>query len=352
MSEQNVRSHVLPAGSVALFACACLALSVPAAITLGTADVAFAEVVEVLRSAVTGDAVRDVPAGTVHIVWDLRLPRVILGVVVGAGLALLGAMMQTLVRNPLADPYILGISSGASVGAAGVILFNVLNLRAVFGPYAVSVAGFSGALLASLLVYLLARTDGGLSPHRLILGGVALSFMFSAVTSLLIFLGMPHASQSVLFWILGGLGRASWSTLMLPVLLFAAVTAYAFARTGWLNALTLGDDVATSLGVPVKRFRLELFLAAALLTGVFVAISGAIGFVGLILPHVARLLVGSDHGRLLIVAMPLGALFLIWSDVFARTVAAPQVLPVGVVTALIGGPVFVMLLVRRAGSMR
>lgn len=345
-------SRIVPPALMAWAAVACVALSIPAAITLGTADITITEVTQVLRSAITGQPATDVASGTIHIVWDLRLPRVLLAATVGAGLALLGGLMQTLVRNPLADPYILGISSGASVGAAAVILFNVFSLRTVFGAQAVSIAGFTGALIATLVVYLLSRTDSGLSPHRLILGGVALGFMFSAITSLLIFLGMPHAAGSVLFWILGGLGRAAWNTLAIPVVLCVAVSVYAIGRSGWLNALAMGDDVATSLGVPVTRFRAELFFASALLTGVFVAISGAIGFVGLILPHFARLLVGSDHRRMLFVAMPLGALFLIWADVFARTIAAPQVLPVGVITALVGGPVFIILLIGKTRSMR
>lgn len=327
-----------------------LVVSVPWAITLGTADIAVADVIEVIRSAITGQPARGVPAGTVSIVWDLRLPRVLLAATVGAGLALVGAMMQALVRNPLADPYILGVSSGASVGAAAVMLFNVFGLRTVFGAQAVSVAGFAGACAAMAIVYLLARSGAGVSPQRLVLGGVASSYVFSAITSLLIFLGTPHAAGNVLFWLLGGLGRASWNTLALPVVLCGVVAGYALLRAPWLNALAMGDDLATSVGVPVNRFRRELFLASALLTGVLVALSGAIGFVGLILPHVARLLVGADHRRLLAVAMPLGAVFVIWCDVAARTVAAPQVLPVGVITALVGGPLFVALLIRRTAG--
>lgn len=323
-------------------------VSVPWAVTLGTADIAVADVIEVLRSAITGDTAQGVPSGTVSIVWELRLPRVILAGVVGAGLAVVGTMMQALVRNPLADPYLLGVSSGASVGAAAVILFNTFGARTLFGHHAISVAGFTGAAAAMTIVYLLARSGGGLSPHRLVLGGVAASHVFSAITSLLIFVGTPHAAGSVLFWLLGGLGRAAWGTLALPVVLFLAVAAAALMRAPWLNAMALGDEVATSVGVPVARFRRELFLAWAPTTVVLVALSGAIGFVGLIMPHVARLLVGADHRRLLALAMPLGALFVIWSDVAARTVVAPQVLPVGVITALIGGPIFVVMLIRRS----
>lgn len=343
MRTRPPRTRLLTIGALVA-----LVVSVPWAVTLGTANIAVADVIEVLRSAITGEAARGVPSGTVSIVWELRIPRVILAGVVGAGLALVGTMMQALVRNPLADPYLLGVSSGASVGAAAVILFNAFGARTLFGSNAISVAGFAGASVAMAIVYLLARSGGGLSPHRLVLGGVAASYVFSAITSLLIFVGTPHAAGSVLFWLLGGLGRAAWGTLALPLVVFVVAAAATLIRAPWLNALAMGDELATSVGVPLARFRRELFLACAVLTGVLVALSGAIGFVGLIMPHVARLLVGADHRRLLALAMPLGALFVMWSDVAARTVVAPQVLPVGVITALIGGPIFVVMLIRRS----
>ena len=347
MSSKRTPSQV-PLPVLAIPAVVLMVLSIPWAITLGAADIAVSDVIEVIRSAVTGRPARGVPSGTVNIVWELRLPRVILAATVGAGLAVVGALMQALVRNPLADPYLLGVSSGASVGAAAVILFDAFGARTLLGTHATSVAGFAGATTAMIIVYLLARSSGGLSSHRLVLGGVAAGYVFSAVTSLLIFLGTPNAAGSVLFWILGGLGRASWDTLALPVALCVGAVGYALLRSPWLNALAMGDELATSVGVPVERFRRELFAVCALLTGVLVALSGAIGFVGLILPHVARLLVGADHRRLLTVAAPLGASFVIWCDVAARTVVAPQVLPVGLITALVGGPLFVMLLLRRS----
>lgn len=340
----------VPLAALSIPAFVALALSIPWAITLGTADIAVGDVVEVIRSAITGRTARGVSDGTVNIVWELRLPRVILATVVGAGLAVVGVLMQALVRNPLADPYLLGVSSGASVGAAAVILFNAFGARTLLGAQAISVAGFAGASMAMIIVYLLARSTGGLSSHRMVLGGVAASYVFSAITSLLIFLGTPQAAGSVLFWMLGGLGRAAWGTLAIPVVLCIATFGYALMRSPWLNALALGDELATSVGVPLARFRRELFAACALLTGVLVALSGAIGFVGLILPHVARLLVGADHRRVLTVAAPLGATFVIWCDVLARTVVAPQVLPVGLITAMVGGPAFVVLLLRRSAD--
>jgi len=324
-----------------------LVVSIPAGVMTGAADIPMRAVIATLRSALTGQAAEGVSSGTINIIWELRLPRVLLACIVGAGLAAVGTMMQATVRNPLADPYILGVSSGASVGAAAVILFNSFGLRGAFGAHALSVAGFGGALAAMVVVYLIARSPFGLVPTRLILGGIAAGHVFAAITSVLIFLGDPRAASGVLFWLLGGLGRAQWVLLPIPALALGVTFLYALARAPWLNAISLGDDAARSLGVPVDHFRRMMFFTVSLLTGVMVAISGAIGFVGLILPHMVRFLVGSDHRRVLLLGLPIGAAFMVWADLVARTVVAPQVLPVGVVTAAVGGPLFIVLLVRR-----
>ncbi len=324
-----------------------LLASLPTGIMIGTADTPWRDVLATIRSAITGTAAQGVSSGTINIIWDIRIPRVILACIVGASLATVGTVMQATVRNPLADPYILGVSSGASVGAAAVIMFNAFGLRGTFGHHALSVAGFLGALMAMGVVYLIAHSPYGLSPTRLILGGIAAGHVFAAITSVLIFLGDPRAASGVLFWLLGGLGRAQWALLPVPLIALVITAGYVIYRSQWLNALSLGDDTARNLGVPVERFRGILFLTASLLTGVVVALSGAIGFVGLILPHVVRFLVGSDHRRVLILGIPVGAAFMVWADLIARTVVAPQVLPVGVITAGVGGPLFILLLIRR-----
>lgn len=283
------------------------------------------------------------------IVWDIRLPRVLLAAVVGAGLSVVGVALQALVRNPLADPYTFGLTSGASVGAVTVILTGV----SVFGIYSLSVAAFLGALAAFALVLLLARSAGGLFALRLLLAGVAVSYVMSALTSVLIFSageGDEGAARSVLFWLLGGLGGARWSYLVLPALLIAVSTALLVLRGGTLNALLVGDETARTLGVDVERFRRHTFTMAALLTGSLVAVSGGIGFVGLVMPHIVRLLVGADHRRVLPVAVVGGAIFLVLADLVARSVVAPAELPVGVVTALCGAPVFAFLLKRPGGA--
>lgn len=283
-----------------------------------------------------------------NIVWAIRLPRVLLAAVVGAGLSVVGVAIQALVRNGLADPYVLGISSGASVGAALVLLLGVLS---GLGIYALSAGAFLGALLATAVVFLVAQRGGRLSPLRLILTGVSVGYVLSALTSFLLFQS-PDAEQvrSVLFWLLGSFAQARWSQLTLPAAAVLAGCVLLIARGRWLNALVMGQDTAVTLGVDVRRLGIELFLVTSLMTATVVTVSGAIGFVGLMMPHAVRLLVGADHRRVLPIAALLGASFMIWVDVVARTLVAPEELPVGIITALLGGPFFLLLM--RGGRAR
>ncbi|MEK8127975.1 iron ABC transporter permease [Paenibacillus filicis] len=283
-----------------------------------------------------------------NIIWDIRFPRVLLGAVVGGGLAVVGTVIQALTRNPLSDPYILGVSSGASAAATLVILFGAFQ---VFGSYALSVSAFLGSLLAIVLVYMLARVGGSLSNTRLLLAGIAVSMMLSALTSFIVTMAPKEEGiRSAMFWMMGSLTGAKWSYLSLPSFLVVAGTAYLMLQYRSLNALLMGEETAVTLGVHMDRFRKVLVIVASLLTGVIVAVSGAIGFIGLMIPHLVRLLVGSDHRRVLPVSMLLGASFMIWADVFARLVLAPEELPVGIVTALCGGPFFIWLLRRSSYS--
>jgi iron complex transport system permease protein len=285
-------------------------------------------------------------------VWQFRLPRTLLAGLAGAGLALAGALMQAAVRNPLAEPYVLGVSAGAGVGAVSVI---TLGSAAVAG-LTLSTAAFLGALAATAAVYLLARQGGVLAPTRMILAGVALGSLLSAVTSYLTLTTEAQNVFSVLFFLLGSVSAATMNQLAVPAAALALVTLYALANARALNALLSGDETATALGVNVNRLRARLVIAASLLTGAVVAVSGGIGFVGLIVPHTARILVGADHRRMLPVAILAGALFLMAADVAARTVAAPTEIPIGIVTAVVGAPCFLWLIRRgraaRAGMLR
>ncbi|MFD9909635.1 FecCD family ABC transporter permease [Streptomyces sp. NPDC059063] len=315
-----------------------------AALTYGSVKIPPAEVLDILTGKATG------PSPYRTIVLDVRLPRVLLGAAVGAGLAVIGATLQALVRNPLADPFLLGVSSGASVGAVGAIVlggtFGVGTALAT--TVTIPAAAFVGAFLTLVVVYALARTGGGgVATGRLILAGVAVSYILSALTSLILVTAerADHLKE-VLYWTLGGLGSARWDMLALPLTALVIGTALLMALARPLDLLLVGDEGATVLGLDTARFRAGVFVLASLLTGALVAYSGAIGFVGLMVPHAARMLVGAAHRALLPVAALMGAAFLVTADLAARTVAAPQDLPVGVLTALTGGPFFLWLLRR------
>lgn len=334
------------------------ALSIGAVVTLavvsvlalmfGAVHIPWRESLGFLWAQLTGGMVFASDIANYRIVVDSRLPRVLLAALVGAGLSGVGLIVQAMVRNALADPYVLGISSGASVGATSVVLFGAFG---ALGIYALSTAAFLGALGATLLVYLMARSAAGLVPLRLVLTGTALGYGFSAATTVLVFMA-PHgdAARSVMFWLLGSLAGATWQMVPLVAVVCALGLAVIATSARQLNALSMGDEVSAALGMNASRFRLLLFVVAAAMTGCFVSICGAVGFVGLVVPHVARLLVGADHRRLIVLTPLLGAVFLVTADLLARTLIPPQELPLGAITAAVGVPVFVLLM-RRRGAM-
>ncbi len=277
-----------------------------------------------------------------NIVWLIRFPRVLLGLFVGAGLAVVGVTMQALVRNPLADPYILGISSGASVGAVSVLAFGAF---AFAGVYALSFGAFFGALLSFFIVFMMAQRHGRILPTRLVLSGVAVAYFFSGLSSFITLTSdNRELARAVLAWLLGSLAGTDWTELVLPVIVLTVGSLALTLQARSLNALLVGDETAATLGVDTTRFRRQLFVTVSLITGTMVAVSGAIGFIGLIIPHVVRLLVGTDHRRVLPIAIFVGGIFLIWVDIIARTAFAPTELPVGVITSLLGGPFFLWML--------
>jgi len=327
---------------VVLGACAVLLLvTMTAGVAIGSVPLSPSAVWHVIASQLTGH-----PQNTVAgiIVWQIRLPRVLLAAVVGAALTTAGAVVQVMVRNALADPFLLGVSSGASVGATAVLL---LGAFASLGVWAISVGSVLGAIVAMAAVFLVSRRGRQLAPTQLILCGVVLAAMFESVTSYLIFRGNPQATQAVLFWLMGSFGLASWNQLPIPVLALAVVMAYLLAQARPLNALAMGSELASSLGVDVAGLRRNLFFATSLLAGVAVAVSGVIGFVGLVIPHIVRLMVGSDHRRVLPVGVLFGASFMVVGDLLARTIVAPQEMPIGVITAFIGAPTLIVLIRRR-----
>ncbi|MBB3044604.1 iron ABC transporter permease [Nocardioides sp. LMS-CY] len=279
------------------------------------------------------------------IVWQVRLPRVLLGALVGAGLAICGVALQAMVRNVLADPYLLGVNSGASSGAAAAILFG---FGAGFAEYALQATAFLGALAASILVFLVARSAGRVTSIRLLLAGVAVGYALYALTSFLIFAsGSAEGARSVMFWLLGSLALAQWNVpfaIVTVVVLLSVALLTLWGRR--LDALAIGDETAHTLGVRPDRLRLQLLVVVALCVGVVVSASGSIGFVGLVVPHLARRAVGGTHVRAVAVAALMGAILLIWADVLARTLFAPQEIPIGIITSLVGAP-FLLVLIRR-----
>lgn len=282
-----------------------------------------------------------------QIVWQYRVPRVVLAAIVGGALALVGAILQAVVRNPLADPWVLGVSSGAGLGAVGLLLAGWISVENA----SLSIGAFIGAAVATTAVFLLSRQGGRMTPVRMVLTGVAMSYLFSAGTNYLVLTSEASEVFGVLYFLLGSVASAGWGDLALPLIVVLAGIVHALIRARALNALLGGDETATTLGVGVDRLRGELLLTTSVLTGVMVSVSGGIGFVGLVVPHVARLIVGAEHRRLLPVVVLCGATFLVLADLAARTLASPIELPIGVVTAVVGGPFFLWLM-RRDGAAR
>jgi iron complex transport system permease protein len=326
-----------------------LAAAIVLAVSVGAVAVPFETVIGVIAARVAPGTVAATWTPTeAQIVWQFRLPRALLAVIVGAALAVSGAVLQAMARNPLADPYIFGVSSGASVGAVAVLTLGA----AAVGGVSLSAAAFLGALLTMALVYALAQQDGRAAPIRLVLAGVAVGYVLSAVTSFLVLRasGPGQGVGAVLTWLAGSLGGAKWEHLGLPSLVLVAATAALTLQARQLNALLAGEETAIGLGVNVERFRMLLFVITSLMVGTVVAISGAIGFVGLMIPHITRMLVGADHRRVLPITALLGGVYLVLADLVGRTIIAPQELPVGIVTAALGGPFFIWLMRRRAGG--
>ena len=311
-------------------------------IAYGSTVIPLADVLNALAHAAgLGDLKVSVPIE--RIIVDLRLPRVILAICVGAGLGIVGAMLQTVTRNDLADPFLFGLSSGAAAGAVSVI--SVFGDR--FGIWTLPIAAFSGGMLAAIIVLLLVRRVQGQGPERMILAGLAVSFLFAALTNYMVFSGDQRAAHSVLFWTLGGLGLARWENLPLAALGLAAILIYALYNHRNLDAFLAGENTAESLGVRVNRTRNIVFIVCAFSTAIFVSVAGVIGFVGLMIPHIARRFAGQLHAGLILTCALLGATLILLSDLAARLLLAPQELPIGIVTSSIGAFFVVTLLLRR-----
>jgi iron complex transport system permease protein len=283
--------------------------------------------------------------------WEVRIPRILLAGLVGAALACAGTAMQAVFRNPMADPYIVGVSSGASLGAVVAGLTGIAGI-AILGSIITPALAFAGAIVTVFVVYSLGTVRGKVYVDTLLLSGVAVAAFLGAVVSFLIYFNSQEYHR-IIFWLLGSLSLASWASVAVLVVavLIGVVAVFLFSRD--LNALLLGEETAHNLGSNPEVLKTLMLVVAAIMTAAAVAFTGVIGFVGLIVPHMVRLLVGADHRILVPSATLTGAIFLIWADSIARTIIAPTELPVGIITALCGGPFFLYLLRRsRSGGVR
>lgn len=345
-ASQEIYVSRLGRGTLGL---AAFVVAVLAGICIGETPIPVSIVLQTLANKIFGSAYVLDPID-MGIIWNYRLPRAIIAACCGSGLAISGMVLQSLLRNALADPYLLGISAGASTGAVAV---TVAGLGA--GAISMSLGAFAGAVAAFALVAILARAaGGGVTSHgtgQIVLAGIAGSQLFNALTSFIITKSAnAEQARGIMFWLLGNLSGARWPDVWLavPIALVGLAACTWYARA--LDAFAFGAESASSLGVPVRRVQVVLIGFTALVTAVMVSIVGSIGFVGLVIPHAARFLVGVRHGRLGPATALIGAAFLITADVLSRTIIPGQVLPIGVITALVGAPAFAVILIRGRGA--
>ena len=286
---------------------------------------------------------------TETIIWNIRIPRIFTAFIVGAGLTLCGILMQALTKNPLADPYVLGISHGASAGAVSVIMYGYL---AFLGGYGTMVGAFVGAVLSIMLALRIATIRNKVTATQLVLAGIAVSALFGAITNFMIYYTKTGSDKvkTANYWLMGSLNGASWDKLKYATIAFTICLILIFALSKGLDVLLLGDDVAVTVGVDTDRLKLFIIIVATLLTGIIVSISGTIGFVGLTIPHITRSIVGTKHRRLIPASVLVGGTFLVVADIISRVIVAPEELPIGVVSAFFGAPFFLYLIRKSHGQ--
>ena len=320
------------------------------AIRLGSVDMDFDVIKKVLINKLTRRAVYEENwrASTELIIWTIRTPRILTAFVVGAGLTLCGILMQVLTKNSLADPYVLGISHGASAGAVSVIMYGWLS---VLGGYGTMAGAFLGAVVSIVLALRIATVRNKVTATQLVLAGIAVSALFGAVTNFMIYHTKTGSDKvkTASYWMMGSLSGASWEKLKYAAIAFAVCFVLIMLLTRQLDVLLLGDDVAATVGVDTGKLKLWIIVIATLLTGVIVSVSGTIGFVGLTFPHITRSIVGTKHRRLVPASMLVGGTFLVIADILSRVVVAPEELPIGVVSAFFGAPFFLYLIRRSNG---
>lgn len=323
-----------------------LFLSIGFAVTMGSVDISIKEVYEVILYKLFNIGDSTIGTGAVaDVVWLIRMPRIVLAIAVGAGLSVVGIVMQAIVKNPLADPYILGVSSGASLGAT---LAVVLGIGSVFGSNSLGVMGFIGAFGVSILVLMISNIGGRSNSIKLLLAGMALSSVCSSFSSFLVYISDDSQKlKTITFWLMGSLAGAKWNEIIiiLPVIILGTIFFITQYRT--LNLMLLGDEVSITLGTDLHKFRIIYLLITSLMIGLLVYVSGMIGFVGLIIPHVVRIIFGTDHKKIIPIAALVGSIILIWADVISRILIKGTEIPIGIVISIIGAPLFVWLMIKK-----
>jgi len=328
-----------------------LLISIGVGVSLGQVDIPLSQSFRIIIFKVFGIPIgnlEEIQTGAnVNIIWSIRFPRVLMAMLVGAGLALCGAIMQATVQNPLADPYILGISSGATLGATFAVLVG-FGTGTIFAQFGLALGAFAGAIAASFLVFTFSSMGGKMTSVKLVLMGMVINALFSAFANFIIYISNnAEGIRTITFWSMGSLASARWNEI--PFLSITIIIGLIFfmIQSRNLNTMLLGDEAAVTLGINLSKYRKIYMTVTAILTGITVASCGMIGFVGLIIPHLIRSVIGSDHRRLLPVTILFGAIFLVWADIFARVIIPTVELPIGVVTAIIGAPMFMYMLIKK-----
>lgn len=348
MNKKSIKDSTPMYIGVVLTLLVILVGSIMISVTLGSAKISVSEVYKVLGYKLLGiKAYSEYSSGPMHdVVWVIRFPRVVLAIAIGMSLSISGVVMQAIVKNPLADPYILGISSGASLGATFAIM---LGFGAVLGGNFVGVMAFIGALLVSFGVLLLANIKGSATSSKLILAGMALSAVCSSFSNFIIYIANDKTGmQSVTYWLLGSLAGAKWETdiIILPIVIIACL--FFWSRYRVLNLMLLGDDVSITLGTDLHKPRHIYLIITSIMIGLSVYCAGVIGFVGLIIPHAVRMIFGTDHKKLIPISALVGSIFMIFTDALSRIIIPNSEIPIGILISMVGAPVFIYLMVKKS----
>lgn len=323
-----------------------LILSIGLAVTIGSVNISMKEVYDIILYKLFSIGELSTSAAKIDVIWLIRMPRIVLAIAVGMGLSVVGIVIQSIAKNPLADPYILGISSGAKLGATLAIM---LGIGTSLGNSYIGIMGFIGAFTISMLVLKLSNIGGITNSVKLLLSGIAISSVCSAFSSFIVYItNDAQGIKNITFWLMGSLAGANWNEIsfILPIIFMGILFFMTQYRT--LNLMLLGDEVSVTLGTDLHKFRIIYLIITSLMIGIIVYSSGMIGFVGLIIPHIVRIIFGTDHKKIIPIGAMLGAIFLIWADVLSRVIIKGTEVPIGILISMIGAPCFVWLMIKKS----